>query len=94
MQVNVSMDIVRVDCYKCGVSFWVETSLNSNWRRDKTSFYCPNGHGQSYTKSTAEILQEKLDTKERRIFTLESDVATLERTVKRLKRKPRKKHAG
>ncbi len=91
--INVSKQdwIVDVDCFKCGIVFWVSNKLNDNWKRDKTTFYCPNGHGQSYSKSTADILQEKLDGKERRVTYLESENVRLERENNKLKKPARKR---
>lgn len=35
--------------------------IQVNLKKTKAVFYCYNGHGQSYTKSTADVLQEKLN---------------------------------
>lgn len=51
---------VTIACYKCGVVFAVEHTLQGFWLRDKTEFYCPNGHNQSYTESTAERIKREL----------------------------------
>lgn len=48
-------------CCNCGILFGVPSDFQDQLRKTKNLFYCPNGHGQSYTKSKAEILQEKLD---------------------------------
>lgn len=63
--IQTAIRFTTVECFKCGVLFAVDESLQKNWLRDKTSFYCPNGHAQSYTKSTAERLQEQLDAAKR-----------------------------
>ncbi len=49
-----------VECYQCGVVFAIDESLQKNWVRNKTRFFCPNGHGQSYIKSEADLLREQL----------------------------------
>lgn len=56
---------VTITCYKCGVIFAVDDGLKSNWQRDKTEFFCPNGHGQSYTESEADRLKRELTTAQR-----------------------------
>jgi hypothetical protein len=61
LQINTWLHFETIDCYKCGVTFAVSASLRKAWLRDKTEFYCPNGHTQSYTESTAERLQKQLD---------------------------------
>ena len=49
-----------VECYKCGIVFWVSASLRRRWRDKGETFYCPNGHDQHYTKSTVARLKEEL----------------------------------
>jgi len=87
MLFSMSHEFVTVDCYKCGVMFAVDKQLDAAWRRDKTTFHCPNGHGQSYSKSTAEILQEKIAEKDRRITDLNARVAELENPPKKRRTK-------
>lgn len=41
------------DCCSCGVVFAVGKKFDARRRDDKQSFYCPNGHAQSYTGPTA-----------------------------------------
>jgi len=85
---NHSIAYIDIECYNCGVIFSVSNELDQNFRKTKKLFYCPNGHGQSYTKGTAEILSEQLQDKKNRVFELENEVARLER---KLKRKPCKR---
>lgn len=35
-------------CYSCGVPFAVINEFDIERRRDRRSFYCPNGHSQAY----------------------------------------------
>lgn len=49
-----------IECCRCGVVFAVASVLQGNWKRDKTEFYCPNGHNQSYAESTAERIKREL----------------------------------
>lgn len=73
----------EIECYKCGIIFGVSPTLDDNWKRDKTAFHCPNGHGQSYRKSTAERLQEQLDQKNAIITQKNREIATLETKLKK-----------
>lgn len=57
----------KEECCKCGILFAVSSNLIANWKKTKQSFYCPNGHPQSYTESTAEILKRKNDELERQL---------------------------
>lgn len=55
------------NCCVCGIAFGVETSYDTARQQDHKSFYCPAGHGQSYTgKTEAQKLREQLATAERR----------------------------
>ena len=52
----------------------VTSQMALNFKKTKQRFFCPNGHGQSYTKSTADELAEELDTAKARIRNLETDL--------------------
>lgn len=43
-----------IECYSCGVKFGLPRELDANRLRDHKSFWCPNGHQQSYTGETPE----------------------------------------
>lgn len=57
-QENVTL--VTEHCFKCGVLFAMPSSMKEVCLRDKSSFYCPNGHGQIY----AESLRDRIATLE------------------------------
>ena len=40
-------------CPACGVAFALPSDLIDSLRRSKERFYCPNGHGQSYSGPNA-----------------------------------------
>ena len=48
-------------CYKCGVVFGMDNEFYATRRRDKSLFYCSNGHPQSYTRSTEDDLRRELE---------------------------------
>lgn len=85
LNATIQKGLVGIECFKCGVEFFVSKELDGNWRRDKTSFYCPNGHNQSYIEGTAEILQNKLNDREQEINRLNAEVLRLERLNKKKK---------
>lgn len=58
--IQTAIQYYVISCYKCGIRFAVENELDSNWRRDKTQFFCPMGHPQSYTESEADRLKREL----------------------------------
>lgn len=59
---TVTIAMTEVDCYACGLVFAVPNEWNRQRRQDKATFYCPNGHGQRYSKSDADDLREQLET--------------------------------
>ena len=90
MIVDTVRTIAEVECFKCGVLWYVSSDLHSNWKRDKATFFCPNGHDQHYTKSTADLLTEELATMKEEIGRKDRDIVTLTRSLKRLKNPPKK----
>lgn len=59
-------ELVTEQCYKCAVWFAFPRSLQNHCRSDLLTFYCPNGHGQVYTKSDAQKLREQLAAEQAR----------------------------
>lgn len=55
-----------ITCYRCGVLFAMPDNLMRRYQETRDTFYCPNGHGQMFTKSTAQKLEEQLATERRR----------------------------
>lgn len=56
----------------------------------KNTFYCPNGHPQSYRKSTVEVLREKLADVENQRDIKQQRIADLCRTIDSLKQPKRR----
>lgn len=53
------------ECCNCGITFAMPDFMMRRLRTDGGSFYCPNGHGQHYTKTEVMRLREKLDEQTR-----------------------------
>lgn len=90
----LSMHFETIECCNCGVVFAVSGDLNRNFRQHKQKFYCPNGHGQSYTESEADRLRKQLEAAQRDAEWQKNRAATAERRAtkaelaqKRLKRR-------
>lgn len=47
-------------CPTCGVEFAMPSNLVRTLRLNKKSFYCPNGHSQSFTTSRLDELEAEL----------------------------------
>ena len=55
------LTLETIICCSCGIPFAVPSNYKRHLQQTQDGFYCPNGHRQSYTKSTADILREKLE---------------------------------
>jgi hypothetical protein len=47
---NLTVPMVAMHCYKCGIPFAVPTDWDAQRYYDHREFWCPNGHGQTYAK--------------------------------------------
>lgn len=50
--------LVVTDCCVCGCLFGLPEQMNQEAIRTGRSFFCPNGHSQSYTRTTKAELEE------------------------------------
>ena len=94
LKINTALALETIECCNCGVIFAISEDLERNLRLTKKSFFCPNGHSQSYTESTAEKLRKELDAKERalswekeRAESLAKKLAQANKATARLKRR-------
>jgi hypothetical protein len=60
------MDFTMVECCNCGTPFFMTTRLREAFKKNGDWFYCPNGHQQHYSKTTEQILKEKLEEEKAR----------------------------
>lgn len=63
--INHATRLSTVDCCNCGITFAMPSTLLDRFKNNGNSFYCPHGHGQSFTKSEVDRLREKLDEQTR-----------------------------
>jgi len=73
-----TLNMETIICCSCGIPFAVPSNYKMNLQRTQDSFYCPNGHSQSYSKSTETILKEKIERLEKE---KEIERQKLERTI-------------
>lgn len=62
-KINQMVEMISAgDCYKCGVPIMLTSNRHRICKEKGSSetFYCLNGHGQAYCKSTVTVLEEKL----------------------------------
>ena len=82
------------ECYSCHIIFYVPSWFHQQRKETGGSFYCPNGHGQHYTKTEIMRLREKLDEQTReatrqaqRALAAETARQAAERETQRLKKR-------
>jgi hypothetical protein len=85
-------------CSWCGITFWVTVEYGSRKRQDKSSFYCPNGHAQSYQGETEQQhIERVIRAGDERLIALrkekdaEIEVLRGELKQRRKARRPRKR---
>jgi hypothetical protein len=55
-----TVTLVHETCYKCNVTFGLNSEQRDRLKRTHNDFYCPNGHAQHFVgKSDVEKLQEE-----------------------------------
>lgn len=62
-----SLTLVEETCCNCYTHFAMDQALNQNLLANGGTFYCPNGHGQHYTKTEVSRLKDKLANAEKRL---------------------------
>ena len=84
-----SSTLETVTCITCGVEYAMPADLLAQYRKEHTSYHCPNGHQQYFTGETeAEKLRKELSKeKERARWAEEANkkiTAKLKKTEKRI----------
>ena len=83
----MEVGIKQITCCNCGVIFWITQSHNSDLFRTKTTFYCPNGHSQSYVGETCEEkYKKKLEAEQEIRAEYFSQLADERQNVERLRK--------
>ena len=44
----MELKLTKIACCRCSMLFWIDEETNKIYIEDKRTFYCPQGHGQSY----------------------------------------------
>lgn len=65
-QVYVTETLETEQCCNCGIWFAMPSAVQRKFKSQGGSFYCPNGHGQHYTKTEVSKLREQLDAEKSR----------------------------
>jgi Zn finger protein HypA/HybF involved in hydrogenase expression len=86
MPLALSLRFETMECCNCGVLFAISNELQDNFRKTKKSFYCPNGHSQSYTENEADRLRRQLEAAQRDVEWQKNRAATAERRATKAER--------
>lgn len=63
--ITESTTLVTEECCNCGVLFAITADMQDRLVQSHAQFYCPNGHGQSYTgKTEAQKQRERAERAE------------------------------
>lgn len=55
----MDVEITQETCYQCSITYWITKELQQKLIKCKNTFYCPNGHPQSYKgKSDAQKIAD------------------------------------
>ena len=71
-------DLEQQDCITCGCIFGVPGGFTTQRRKDKKTFYCPNGHTMSYTESEEDKLRRERDRLTQRLAQKDDEIKDLE----------------
>lgn len=75
VEIVTKVTIVTEECCRCGMVFGVPANMQERYRNTHETFYCPAGHGQSYSgPSEAEQLRKQLEIAEQNNRTLTARV--------------------
>ncbi len=98
LQYTEVITLETIVCYKCGIPFGVPSNFKRACLQEgpEKTFYCPNGHGQVYTKSTSDKLKEKFDQEKESlikandlawdtVYKIRTEKNNLEKQLKRVK---------
>lgn len=83
-----NINMVTIECHKCHIIFAVPQEFNDEQIRlkGKGIFFCPSGHGQSYTgKSEETKLKERLNKEISCCLSAREEANALERSNRALK---------
>lgn len=65
LEMKTTTEFFIEECCACGVLFGMTKELHDQRYRDKSSFYCPNGHSQSYMGKSDKTLRQEAEARAR-----------------------------
>jgi hypothetical protein len=76
--------LVEMTCAACAVVFGVTPALRDLRKSDKSAFFCPNGHGVCFPKTTVDPKDEELKDLRAKCADLKAAKAKLESQLEAL----------
>ena len=73
-------------CCVCGITFAAPQHWFKTKQRTQETFYCPNGHTLSFTKSTETLLREQVADEQKRARELELQLTSVKDQLQATKR--------
>lgn len=70
-----TIELVVETCCACECRFGITTSLQKRLREGGERFFCPYGHGMSYTKPENQRLREELEAKQKALTEAKCQIA-------------------
>lgn len=74
-EITMDVELKQIDCCSCGVSFWISAEHKTDLISTKRSFFCTNGHNQSYITNPEDRLKRTIEQKDETIAMLERQLA-------------------
>ena len=72
-QVRIIHDYTVIACCNCKMLFAVPEEIDNRWIENGKTFYCPQGHAQSYSESKVQKLEKQLKNARQRTEWAERD---------------------
>lgn len=80
--INLDVQLVTEECCACYMVFAIPKTMQEKLIAEKTLFYCPRGHSQSYTgKTEVQKQREHAERLERTIAAREADLRLEQRRL-------------
>lgn len=80
-QVSTQIEFFTEECANCGVAFAITMAMQKQLRENRNTFYCPNGHPQSYTLNESARLRLELAAKARALQWEKERTASLDKQL-------------
>ncbi len=72
--ISTELTLVIEECCRCGMMFGMTQDVQRRLGDNGGTFYCPHGHGQSYTEPTVEVLRKQLREEQGRVAQIQSQL--------------------